>query len=261
MDIHLILTGAIIGVLIGLTGMGGGSLMTPILIFFLGIKPTLAVGSDLVCNAITKIVGGGVHFYQKTAHHKIILYLALGSLPSSLLGVRLIQHMKLQASDAVEVYVAKALGFTLIIVAATLFLKSFLTNVSGRSETSAEKAFHMDRSKKLKTILIGAVVGFLVGLTSVGSGTLIVMAMVILYPTLSPRTIVGTDVIHGAFLVSVAGLAHYQAGNIDSILVMNLLLGSVPGVILGSRLTTLCPAGVLRPILASVLMISGLKLI
>ena len=261
MDINLILTGAVIGVLIGLTGMGGGALMTPILIFLFGVKPTLAVGSDLICNAITKIFGAGVHLYQKTVNHQIVLYLALGSLPSSLLGVMLIERLKLQAGDdMVEVYVTKALGFTLIIVAAALFFKSFFMAKTHGTTPSPDAVFQR-KEKALTIIIVGVVVGFLVGLTSVGSGTLIVMAIIILFPTLSPRMIVGTDVLHGALLVSVAGLAHYQAGNIDPSLVMNLLLGSIPGVLVGSRLSAVCPAGILRPILASVLMVSGLKLI
>lgn len=259
MDINLIFLGAAIGVLIGLTGMGGGALMTPALIFFLGVKPTLAVGSDLVCNAVTKVFGAGAHLHQKAVNLQVVLYLALGSVPSSVLAVALVERIKLRAPTLVETYVAETLGFALIVVSVMLFCMTwFMTRT--RATSPAIQTGLRSREKGL-ILLVGAVVGFLVGLTSVGSGSLIVSALVLLCPAIAPRVIVGTDVFHGAILVSAAGLAHYHAGNTQFALVANLLLGSIPGVLVGSRLSAVVSAEILRPILASALMVSGFQLI
>jgi uncharacterized protein len=259
MDVGIGIIGFLIGLLIGLTGMGGGSLMTPIMILILGVKPTSAVGTDLFYGAVTKIFGASVHSHQKTVNHPIALHLALGSVPMSLLGVALIEWLKIHYGVWVETFVTKAIGATLIFVAVSLFFKTFLFNKAKEWSPFIYPIFGV--RQRIGVIATGALVGFLVGLTSVGSGTIIVSTLFFLFPNLSSRTIVGTDVFHGALLVTVAGLAHYHAGNIQFLLAANLLLGSIPGVLLGSKLSIHLPESLFRPVLASVLMVSGIKLI
>ena len=248
-----------VGFLVGLTGIGGGSLMTPIMILFLGIRPSIAVGTDLIFGAITKVFGSFIHFRQKTVNLNIVFYMAIGSIPSSLLGVQLISIIKKTYGSFVDTFVMKTLGITLIIVAITIVLRVIFPSAQARTDENVIKTFSV--RKKLLTVLLGAVVGFLVGLTSVGSGSLIVPVLLGLFPRLSSKNIVGTDVFHAALLVSVAGLAHLQEGNVQLPLVFSLLVGSLPGVYLGSKMNMKVPEKVLRPILASMLMLTGLKLI
>ncbi|MBI4716139.1 MAG: sulfite exporter TauE/SafE family protein, partial [Nitrospirae bacterium] len=209
-DIQIALIGLLVGTLIGLTGMGGGALMTPILILFLGVKPTLAVGTDLIYAAATKIFGGGVHFRQKTVEPKIVLYLALGSIPSTLLSVQVVVWIKTHYGSMVDAFVMKALGVTLILLAVMLFLKTVLVR-----KIKAHHPLTVGHGRKWFTMAAGAIVGFFVGLTSVGSGTLIVVVLLFLFPALPANRIVGTDVVHGALLLSVAGLAHWHGGNVE----------------------------------------------
>jgi hypothetical protein len=255
-DPQIAIIGLFVGCMIGLTGMGGGALMTPILILFLGVKPTLAVGTDLAYAAVTKVFGGLVHLRQKTVEPKIVLYLALGSVPSTLLSVQLVVWIKHNYGTLVDVIVMKALGTGLIILAVVLVLKSFLVR-----KIKQKHPVTVGHGRKWFTVATGATVGFLVGLTSVGSGTLIVVALLFLFPALPSKRVVGTDVAHAALLVSAAGLAHWHGGNVEWPLVSNLLIGSIPGVFLGSRLTAHVPDGYLRPVLASLLLITGYKLI
>jgi uncharacterized membrane protein YfcA len=248
-----------VGFLIGLTGIGGGSLMTPVMILFLGIRPTIAVGTDLIFGAITKIFGSFIHYRQKSVNGPVVVLLALGSVPSSLLGVHLISLIKKNYGSLVDAFVMKTLGATLIIVAIIMVLRVFFPSKEIRTDETAIENY--TASRKVQTVLLGAIVGFLVGLTSVGSGSLIVPVLLFLFPRLSSKTVVGTDVFHAAILVSVAGLAHLQSGNVEIPLVISLLIGSLPGVYLGSKMNMKTSEKVLRPILASMLMITGLKLI
>jgi uncharacterized protein len=255
----IVLIGFAVGFLVGMTGIGGGSLMTPIMILFLGIRPTIAVGTDLIFGAITKIFGSAVHYRQKTVNLPIVFYLALGSVPSSLIGVHLILVIKNKYGHFVDAFVMKTLGFTLILVAITMVLRVFFPSKQLRSENSTLPEYSI--KQKAMTILLGSIVGFLVGLTSVGSGSLIVPVLLALFPRLSTKNIVGTDVFHAAILVSVAGLAHLDSGNVQLSMVFSLLIGSLPGVLLGSKMNMKVPEKVLRPTLASMLMLTGLKLI
>lgn len=254
-----ILSGFGVGFLVGMTGIGGGSLMTPIMILFLGIRPTIAVGTDLIFGAITKVFGSTIHYRQKTVNLPIVFFLALGSVPSSLLGVHLVSVIKTRYGTLVDAFVMKILGITLILVAITMVLRVFFPSKQVRSEEWTLSDYPI--KKRAMTVLLGGVVGFLVGLTSVGSGSLIVPVLLALFPRLSTKNIVGTDLFHAAILVSVAGLAHLGSGNVQVSVVFSLLIGSLPGVLLGSKMNMRVPEKVLRPTLASMLMLTGLKLI
>ena len=256
MDWHISIAGLFVGFLIGLTGMGGGALMTPILIF-LGVRPTVAIGTDLVYAAITKIFGGTLHLKQRSVDLTLVFFLALGSVPGSLIAVNIIKRMSAVSEAGVDEFLTHALGLTLLLVAATLLIRPFVQSRTPRQTLCMARK----RRHHLYTVLLGFVVGFLVGLTSVGSGTLILIALLMLYPYLVTSKIVGTDVFHGAILVSAAGLAHFTVGNVNLPIVGSLLVGSIPGVLLGSRLSVQVPEMVLRPILATVLLVSGWRLI
>ncbi|MFQ6093430.1 MAG: sulfite exporter TauE/SafE family protein [bacterium] len=258
-DLKVSLIGFLIGFLIGLTGMGGGALMAPILIFFLKVPALFAIGTDLVYSSITKIFGAWQHYKQGTVDLKVTFYLASGSIPASLLGVRTIRLMQENGALNVDLFVMRALGIALVLVAVILFIRVF----NGHEVASIEsKNEHIPRvRRKGVTVLLGAVVGFLVGLTSVGSGTIIIAVLVFIYPYLTASKIVGTDIFHAALLVSVAGLAHLYSGNVNLPVVGSLLIGSIPGVLAASRLTLRIPNRILRGILAVVLLSAGLKLI
>jgi uncharacterized membrane protein YfcA len=185
-----------------------------------------------------------------------MFYLALGSIPATLFSVQLIIWIKSRHADLVETVVMKSLGIALIILAVILIFKSILVR-----QIQHRHPLTVGHGRKWFTVGTGAVVGFLVGLTSVGSGTLIIVALLFLFPALPSSRLVGTDVTHAAFLVTAAGLAHWQGGNVEWPLVFNLLAGSLPGVFAGSRLTTRVPDGYLRPVLATLLLITGYKLI
>ncbi|MHB8481971.1 MAG: sulfite exporter TauE/SafE family protein [Nitrospiria bacterium] len=261
LDISMItvVIGFSVGFLVGLTGIGGGSLMTPIMILFLGIRPTIAVGTDLIFGAITKVFGSIIHYRQKTVNLSIVLFLTLGSVPGSLLGVYLISAVKSHYGQLVDTFVMKTLGITLIIVAITMVLRVIFPSSQTRTDKNTLKDYSI--KQKTLTVLLGGVVGFLVGLTSVGSGSLIVPVLLALFPRLSSRNIVGTDVFHAAILVSIAGLAHLHSGNVQLPMVVSLLVGSLPGVYLGSKMNMKVSEKVLRPVLASMLMLTGFKLI
>lgn len=262
MDIRFSLIGFIIGFLIGMTGMGGGSLMTPVMILVMGVKPTIAVGTDLAYAAVTKVIGGAVHLRQATVHPRTAALLAVGSVPATVLGVAVIRQLKRVDPDFVNLFITRSLAFVLIAVGILLFAKPALTSLAGRLVRSRPGPVRGlgDRWPWVLPIL-GAAVGFLVGLTSVGSGTLIVVGLLFLYPTWESKDVVGTDVFHAAMLAVAAGVAQGAAGNVNTSMLLALILGSIPGVLLGSRLAVNVPERVLRLSLASVLVLSGAKLI
>lgn len=251
------LAGLLVGALVGMTGMGSGSLMAPILILIVGVTPVTAVGTDLAYAAITKVVGGVQHTRLRTVNYRMAGLLALGSVPASLLSVQVLEYLHQAYSlEAINGVVTRALGFVLIISALSVL---FGLLRSRRKRKSANPAPARGISWWAITA-VGAVVGFLVGLTSVGSGSIIV-ALLSLFSPLPATMIVGTDIAHAAALTSAAGLAHGLAGNIDPGLLLNLLAGSIPGVLLGSRLSVRIPVSALRTTLGLVLLVTGLKLV
>ena len=253
MSLPLVLMSFGVGMLIGLTSMGGAALMAPFLILIVGVRPVTAVGTDLVYGAVTKIIGGWVHFRQGTVDLTVVRKLATGSIPGGLAGALLVVSLPRWTHDA-EHYVQKAIGTLLVIVAIVLVGRMFLP--AGRAAVSAERMrFLHDRG----TILWGAVVGFCVGATSVGSGSLLAPFLMMLYPSKTSK-VVGTDVFHAALLVSVTGLAHAAASGVEWQLIPSLLAGSIPGVLIGSRLVPHIPPKPLRTGLAALLLITGYRM-
>jgi len=254
------LLGFVVGFLVGLTGIGGGSVMTPLLILVGGVRPLVAVGTDLAFAAITKAVGALVHSRQRTVDRTIVWRLGIGSIPAALAGVTIIAWLKGGAENGtLDRFIMRALGIALILVAVNVVLRSFQQRDPG--ETGETTVPEPRGRQQLLTILVGAGVGFLVGLTSVGSGSLIAAGLVVLYPRLPLSRIVGTNIFHATFLSAAAGFAHFSLGSVDLPLLGGLLVGSVPGVWWGSRMAEAVPERVLRPILATALLGAAYKLL
>jgi len=250
------LTGLLIGGLVGLTGMGGGSLLTPILVIVFGFKPTYAVGTDILHGAVFKSFGAIKHRRLGTVHARLVFWMFLGSGPMSLLGVALATWLTHRYGNGVQSVEAYAIGAALILGGLGLVAKT-LIKVGVQPD---DAPFLLTRRDRLFAIAIGAVFGFVVGLTSVGSGTFFGLVMVLVYP-LTVAKIVGTDIFHAAALLWVAGVGHLVAGNVDLHAMFWLLLGSIPGVLLTSQLTLRLPGQALRLGLATVLVLSGVKLV
>ena len=249
------LSGLLIGLLVGMTGMGGGSLLTPILVIFFGFKPTLAVGTDVLHGAIFKSFGAVRHRRLGTVHARLTLWMFLGSGPMSLLGVATATWLSHHSSgaDSIESY---AIGVALLIGGIGLVAKTFIK----RGIQPDDAPFLLTKRDKVIAFALGATCGFVVGLTSVGSGTFFGLVMVLVFPLTLPK-IVGTDIFHAAALLWVAGFGHLVAGNVDLRTMGWLLTGSIPGVLISSHFTLRVPDRALRLGLASVLMLSGIKLI
>ena len=253
---ELTLTGALIGILVGLTGMGGGSLMTPILILVFDFKPTLAIGTDILHGAIFKSVGAVQHRRMGNVQARLSGWMFLGSAPMSLLGVWLAHSLEQRYGDDLESVMAQVLGGALLFGCAGLLAKTF-----ARAKASAtDRAFVLTTRDRIAAVLIGVFGGFIVGLTSVGSGVFFGLTMLVVFP-LRAHKVVGTDIFHAAALLYVAGVGHWVAGNVDIGAVGWLLLGSIPGVLLGGHMTLSIPDRPLRGILAAVLGLAGLRLL
>ena len=249
------LSGFLIGALVGMTGMGGGSLLTPILVIFFGFKPTLAVGTDILHGAIFKSFGAVRHRRLGTVHARLTFWMFLGSGPMSLLGVAVATWLKHHygGAESIEAY---AVGIALMAGGLGLVAKTFIK----RGVQPDDAPFLLTQRDRLIAFTIGATCGFVVGLTSVGSGTFFGLIMVLVFPLTIPK-IVGTDIFHAAALLWVAGFGHLVAGNVDLRTMGWLLTGSVPGILLTSQFTLRVPDRALRLGLACVLMLSGVKLV
>jgi uncharacterized membrane protein YfcA len=249
MILPLVLMSFVVGAMIGITGMGGAALMAPFLILVVGIRPITAVGTDLVYGAVTKIVGACVHLRQGTVDLPAVRRLALGSIPGGLLGAGAVWLLPRHTRDA-ELDVRRAIGGLLVLVAVILLARMFFPGDPSRERRpSGERALP----------LWGAVVGFCVGFTSVGSGTLLTPILMFLYPK-RPATVVGTDVFHAAILVTVTGLVYAGSRGVEWNLVPVLLAGAIPGVLLGSKLAIRVPPRPLRFMLAVVLLVSAYRM-
>jgi len=254
MSYEITLIGLAVGVLVGLTGVGGASLLMPILVL-IGIKPSIAVGTDLVYNSITKLFGTVQHVRQKTVDYQLMKYLAIGSIPSAVAATILLQFYQAMYHDQ-EKLIKQALGYVLLLVAISMILLILF-----RKDNSANHPQLKTPEEKWKfTVLIGAILGFIVGLTSVGSGSLFAVAMMMFY-RISSSKLVGTDIAHAFLLVTVSGLLHAGLGNVDYLLVLNLISGSVPGVLIGSKLSAKVPTKFLRIVISVIIGISGWKLL
>ena len=247
---QFVIAGLAVGILVGMTGMGGGSLMTPMLILIFGFDPKTAVGTDILHGAVFKSFGAWRHRTLGNVHVPLAAWMLVGSAPLSLVGVQIASSF----SDSTQSAMGKVVGATLIAGGFGFLAKSFIRG----SRTDVE--LHLSRRDKILAILIGATFGLVVGLTSVGSGTFFGLAMLLLYP-LTARRIVGTDMLHAAALLWVAGAGHLIHGNVDLHAIGWLLIGSIPGVLLGSHLSVRIPEQALRMAFAFVLVLSGVKLV
>jgi uncharacterized membrane protein YfcA len=257
-DPAVILSGFGVGTIVGLTGIGGGALMTPVLVLIFGVVPQTAVGTDLLFACITKVFGVAVHGRRGTVHWEIVTRLALGSLPAALFTVLLLGYFG--SSQVRSGLIMHALGVALLLTAIGLLLRRQLHEVGKTLRTRAPTGFK--GAQPALTVLAGAIVGGLVALTSVGAGALGTVALVYLYPyRLTPAKIVGTDLAHAIPLTLVAGGGHLILGNIDFQLLTGLLLGSIPGILLGSLLSTRAPEALLRNAMAGVLLLVAGKLL
>ncbi len=254
MDPVIVVFGFGIGVLVGMTGMGGGTLMTPLLILVFGIQPVTAIGTDIFYAAVTKTFGGWQHFKMGTVNMGLVFWLSLGSVPSSIAGVWAIHVLSTKIGDAkLDSIVYALLGGALLMVGIlTLARALFLSHLIEERDD-----FVLKRRHKIAAVVIGMTTGFVIGITSAGSGTVIAILLIAVF-RLTPLRVVGTDVFHAAILLWAAGLAHWVSGNVDFILAGNILLGSVPGVIIGSKLSAKAPLGFIRTALGVVLIASGL---
>jgi uncharacterized membrane protein YfcA len=255
MEFSLPVVGLLVGLLVGLTGVGGATLLTPILIM-LGVQPTIAVGTDLVYNSITKIFGTMQHWRQKTVHAGIALYFSLGSVPGAILAVNLINWIHLHFGNA-DQFLKKVLGFALILLPIAIVAQSLFSRRN--QQLNKWQKMPLER-KRIPIIATGAVLGFLVGLTSIGSGSFFAIALMHLFH-LSGKEVVGTDIAHAFLLTTAAGLAHMNFGNVHFETVFQLLVGSIPGVLLGSVLSVRIPTVFLRYVISAFIVLSGIKII
>ena len=262
-DWAIALASVIVGFTVGLTGMGGGALMTPILVIFFGVTPTAAVSSDLVAAMVMKPVGGGVHIRRKTVRWELVRWLCIGSVPAAFAGVFLLHS--LGDSEQVENATKLFLGITLTLAAAAMVFKAWLqAQRSARARAGERVTLATDDTihvRILLTLAIGVVGGFLVGLTSVGSGSIIIVCLMLVYPQLRGAQLVGTDLVQAVPLVASAAIAHMIVGDFELGLTSSILIGALPAVYLGARMSSKAPDGIIRPALVFVLLASALKLL
>jgi uncharacterized membrane protein YfcA len=253
-DGWVVVASAIVGFVVGLTGMGGGALMTPILVLLFKIQPLAAVSSDLVASFVMKPVGATVHLRRGSVHRDLVKWLVFGSVPAAFAGVFVIRAL---GGDHIESRVKIALGIALLLAAALIAVKAWMQRRRNLLQESASQI----AVQPLPTLLIGAAGGLVVGMTSVGSGSLIIVMLLFLYPTMKTSEMVGTDLIQAVPLVGAAALGHILYGDFKLGLTTSLLLGSLPGVYIGARVSVKAPDDIIRPTLAFVLTASALKLI
>ena len=253
------LIGLVVGFLVGMTGMGGGALTMPLLVYWVGVRPITAVGTDLAFLAVLKTFGVWTHHQWGNVDWPLVRRLAMGSIPGALAGLLLLSFLRNASPTLADTIIARLLGTVLIAVSLTIFARTlpwtqrFGERLLGhRGESAAPST--------AATVALGFVVGVLVTLTSVGGGTLVVAALVTFY-RMNGRSVVGTDVAHALILTSIAAAGHVGIGKVDFVLAANLLAGAIPGVILGSRMTLQLPEHGLRAVLGSVLLLAGLRLI
>ncbi len=245
----LSVVGFIVGMLVGMTGMGAGVLVTPLLLIGVGLPATVAIGTDLAYGAVTKLAGTVQHWRQKTVDKTFVLWLGVGSIPASLVAVATLSWLHRFDAGATELWLNRLVGAALLLASLMIFRKVF-------SRTSHDFASTAGEVRHRRLVLIGILGGFLVGLTSVGSGSILIALMVAFAP-LSVEKMVGTDIAHAFFLVSAAAVAHMFAGNVDFGIAGRLILGSIPGILIGSRMTLWLPKRVLQFGLAGLLLTSA----
>jgi uncharacterized protein len=249
------IAGVLVGLVVGLTGVGGGSLMTPLLVLAFGFHPATAVGTDLLYASATKTVGTTVHGWRGTVDWKIVTRLAIGSVPATIATIALLSYAAKESVDTGHA-ITVILGVTLVLTAiATLFRTRLLAWLSPPLGSLSERTLF------ISTVALGILLGALVSLTSVGAGALGMTALIVLYPDRPIKTLVGSDIAHAVPLTLLGGIGHAVLGTVDLSLLVSLLIGSIPGIIVGSMIASRVPDRVLGPILAVVLAVVGLKLL
>ena len=256
-DPYVAAAGLLVGFTVGLTGMGGGALMTPLLVLVFKVQPLAAVSSDLVAAVIMKPVGGGVHLRRGTVNFSLVRWLMVGSVPAAFAGVLVLRQ--LGDGAVVQGRVKQVLGVALLLAASSIAARALLqARRAALGTASAVRAFQL---RPLPTVVIGVVGGLVVGMTSVGSGSLMIVMLLVLYPMLRSSELVGTDLVQAIPLVASAAAGHLLFGDFQVGLTASLLVGSIPGVYLGARLSSRANDAVIRPALVLVLVASGLKLL
>jgi uncharacterized membrane protein YfcA len=256
MDGLYTLSGFVVGAIVGLTGVGGGSLMTPLLVLLFGVHPATAVGTDLLYAAATKAGGTVAHGRKGHINWRLTGMLALGSLPAAVVTLYALSHLPRRSAEMTHL-ISVGLGFALLLTAVAILSGRHLRNYAETHDGSPWRQRHLGRL----TVMTGAVLGVLVSISSVGAGALGVAALFFLYPKLSPTNIVGSDIAHAVPLTLVAGLGHWWLGSVDWSLLGSLLIGSLPGIWVGSHLSAKVPERILRRLLAAMLVLIGGKLI
>ena len=263
MQWDIALAGLGVGFIIGLTGMGGGALMTPVLVIFFHVPASSAISSDIVASFFLKPIGGGVHIRRRTVRWRLVAWLCIGSIPMAFAGVFIIHN--LGDTEQVENITKVFLGWTLLLASAAMVFKAWL---QGRRSLAARMAGHDPQDdlppfavRIIPTVIVGLVGGLMVGLTSVGSGSIIIVCLMLLYPMLRGSELVGTDLVQAIPLVAAAALAHIAVGDFELGLTASILIGSIPAVWFGARVSSRAPDGVIRPLLVFVLAASALKLL
>lgn len=258
MDWLYTLSGFLVGLIVGVTGVGGGSLMTPLLVLFFGVSPATAVGTDLLYASITKSMGGWVHAAKGSVDWKVVKLLALGSIPAAIITIAALKVLALE-EKTLRSLVTSVLSVALLATATALLLKDWIKKIARRDDGTVYEIHH--RHLPAATVITGVVVGALVTISSIGAGVLGTVAILFLYPRLPAVKVVGTDIVHAVPLTAVAGLGHMALGTVDFVLLGSLLLGSLPGIYIGSHMSAKVPEKVLRPLLAFMLLIIGLKMV
>jgi uncharacterized membrane protein YfcA len=262
MDPTPTLFGLLVGFLVGLTGVGGGSLMTPFLLTVMGVSAPTAIGTDMVFATLTKFTGSVQHYRQQSVNLEVAIFLGLGSIPAGLLGVGTLEWIEGSFDpEKVKSIMITIIAITLVLVGASLILRNFLPEREDDPRPGVwDGKSRMSRRRRFYTVVFGAMGGYLVGLTSIGSGSVMAVILLLLYP-IAPAVIVGTDIAHATVLSLVVGLAHMTQGNVEFALAGSLLLGGIPGVLIGSRVAPWLPGKPLKMILAVMLIFVGARLL
>lgn len=260
MDIYFILAGIFVGFCVGLTGVGGGSLMTPILILLLKVEPHIAVGTDLLYAAISKFFGGLIHFKKSNVVWGIVLWLAVGSIPASILTNYLVATF-LGNINAIKTIMTLILGVMLMVTGLSLIFRNRIEAFFDKYRTTEQSDKSAIQIPKYKLVLMGLLLGVVVTLSSVGAGAFGVMALVLIFPQLPLIRIIGSDVVHAVLLTLVAGLGHLLSGSVDFHMLTFLLIGAIPAIIVGTLLSTKLPEKNLRPILGVTLLLLGINFV
>jgi uncharacterized membrane protein YfcA len=258
MDWLYTVSGFAVGLIVGITGVGGGSLMTPLLVLFFGVSPATAVGTDLLYASLTKTMGGWVHGRNGTVDWKVVGLLSLGSFPAALSTIALLKYLNLD-EHTLRSLVTNVLSVALLSTAMALLLKDQIRKLARRRDGTVYELHH--RYLPGATIATGVVVGTLVTVSSIGAGVLGTVALLFLYPRMAAVKVVGTDIVHAVPLTAVAGMGHMALGTVNLVLLGSLLLGSLPGIYIGSHLSAKVPEKILRPVLATMLLVIGLKMV